>query len=87
MAELQVRVYDVTTKKDERIFLGNLYFNVDNEKADIIIRNYRASLMGVLNPVCEEFFDDVLDEALNKKFTEYFEEHPCDLDIEIAKRI
>jgi hypothetical protein len=86
MAELQVRVYDVSTNEEKEIHLGNLYFNVEDERADRILRNYEATLMGVIDPVCYDFLDEIQG-AVDEKFKDYLEGNPCDFTVKIAKRI
>jgi hypothetical protein len=65
-------------------YIGQTEHIVDSARAERILRNYEATLAGVIDPETDLFLDE-LQESLESKFEDYFKEHPCDVNIKITK--
>jgi hypothetical protein len=50
------------------------------------MKRYDDFINGFMDPIVEEFVDRVSDIAF-KKFADYFEKSPCDVRLQISKRM
>lgn len=65
-------------------YIGQTEHIVDSARAERILRNYEATLVGVIDPETELFLDE-LQESLETNFADYFKENPCDVNITIIE--
>jgi hypothetical protein len=77
---LKVKLYNAETNE----YIGNLYSCEEEQRADRILRNYEATLAGVIDPETELFIDDIAEIAL-EEFTAYFKDNPCDVRLVITE--
>ena len=77
---LKVEFYNAETNE----YIGHLYSCEDEQRAERILRNYEATLVGVIDPETELFIDDIAEVAL-EEFAEYFKENRCDVRLEITE--
>jgi hypothetical protein len=75
---LCVKVYNEGNNE----YIGEICAQEPVEKADIILKHYEATLLGVINPICEEFLEEMQDLAF-EYFDTYLENNPCDMTIKI----
>ena len=82
MKMLKVEFYNDENKE----FIGTLYSCKEDVRAERILKNYKATLAGIIDPETEDFIDDIAESAL-KEFAEYFKENRCDVIMEITEEL
>ena len=82
MKMLKVDFYNEENKE----LIGTLYSCEEDVRAERILKNYKATLAGIIDPETELFIDDIAEDAL-EEFAEYFKENRCDVIMEITEEL
>ena len=82
MKMLKVEFYNEENKE----LIGTLYSCKEDVRAERILKNYKATLAGIIDPETELFIDYIAESAL-EEFAEYFKENRCDVIMEITEEL
>ena len=82
MKKLKVEFYNEENKE----LIGTLYSCEEDVRAERILKNYEATLAGIIDPETELFIDDIAEDAL-EEFAEYFKENRCDVVMKITEEL